>query len=313
MKFVIVSHKQTGGGTIVLHKLTKTLQEFGYDATVFYVREVSDNRGLFLYYQFKYNIKEFIKLLITKVIPNSKFSKRIYQGYIYLPIRGCKRKYMPWVDDDTIVIYPEILRGNPLHAKHVVRWLLFYNRFPGDDTWYAPNDLFVAYREQFNDKKLNPRNHILKIFNFDYELYKRTNYGARKGRCYVIRKGGERCDLPEKFDGPVIDDLCEPEKVKILNQCEKCYLYDTQTFYASIAALCGCIPIVVPEPGKTRKDYVKEDDKICGVAYGDTPEEIEYAIRTRDKVQQRITNMLRDNEPNVLNFVKVCKDYFHLT
>lgn len=313
MKFVIVSHKQTGGGAIVLHKLAKTLQECGYDSTVFYVREVSDNRGLFLYYQFKYNIKEFVKLLITKVLPDSKFSEKIYQGYIYLPVHGCKRKYIPWVDDDTIVIYPEILRGNPLHAKHVVRWLLFYNRFPGDDTWYAPSDLFVAYREQFNDKKLNPRNYILKIFNFDYELYKRTNYGSREGSCYVIRKGSERCDLPGKFDGPVIDNLCEPEKVRILNQCEKCYLYDTQTFYASIAALCGCIPIVVPEPGKTRKDYVKEDDKIFGVAYGDTPEEIEYAIRTRDKVQQRITNMLRDNEPNVLNFVKVCKDYFNLT
>ena len=172
---------------------------------------------------------------------------------------------------------------------------------------------FASIWEQFFNHKLNPDNNLLKIFHFDQALYKRTNYGERQGVCYFIRKGKTRTDLPKKYDGPILDDLPEIEKVKILNQCERCYLYDTQTFYASIAALCGCIPIVVPEPGKTRKDYVKEDDKIFGVAYGDTPEEIEYAIRTRDKVQQRITNMLRDNEPNVLNFVKVCKDYFNLT
>jgi hypothetical protein len=123
----------------------------------------------------------------------------------------------------------------------------------------------------------------------------------------------DRSDLPEKFDGPVIDNLREPEKVKILNQCEKCYLYDTQTFYASIAALCGCIPIVVPEPGKTRSDYVKGDDYIPGVAYGDTPEEIDYAVRTRGAVAQGISEQLYENDKNVSSFVEICKRYFHLT
>lgn len=35
------------------------------------------------------------------------------------------------------------------------------------------------------------------------------------------------------------------------------------------------------EPGKTKKDYVKSEDKVCGVAYGDTEKEILYAIKTR--------------------------------
>ena len=118
--------------------------------------------------------------------------------------------------------------------------------------------------------------------------------------------------MPSHFDGPVIDNLREPDKVKVLNQCERCYLYDTQTFYASIAALCGCIPIVVPEPGKTKEDYVKPDDEVRGVAYGDSPDEIDFALRTRNEVQKRIDKMLAENGPMVDSFIEKCKDYFKL-
>ncbi|WP_278742058.1 hypothetical protein [Mitsuokella jalaludinii] len=313
MKFVIVSPKQTGGGPIVLYKLAKTLQEQGYDASVFNIGGVSDNRIEFYYKQLKYDAKESIKYSLVKLFPKSNFTKRHYQGYAYLPVRGCRKKYLPVVDDDTVVIYPEILRGNPLHAKHVVRWLLYHNRFPNDSTWYSDTDLFVAYREQFNDSQLNPDGNLLKIFSFDRELYKRTNYGERNGVCYFIRKGSKRTDLPKHFDGPVLDLLPETEKVRILNKCEKCYLYDTQTFYASIAALCGCHSIVVPEPGKTRKDYLKKDDHSCGVAYGENREEIEYAIQTQEKVADRIDRMLSSNLENTISFINLCKKCFHLS
>lgn len=313
MKFVIVSGTQTGGGPIVLCKLAQVLQKQGYDTAVFNMGISSDDRKKFYYYYVKYLLREFIKILFIKIFPHSNFAKYHYQGYVYIPVKGIKRRYLPWVDDDTIVVYPEVSSGNPLHAKYVVRWLLYYNRRPNDDTWYSPNDLFVSYREQFFDSKLNPNNNLLKIFHFDQNLYKRTNYGDRKGVCYFIRKGKTRPDLPKKYDGPILDDFPETEKVKILNQCERCYLYDTQTFYASIAALCGCIPIVVPEPGKTKKDYVKDDDYIPGVAYGDTPEEINYAVQTCDAVAQGIADQLHENDANVSNFIETCKQYFHLT
>lgn len=312
MKFVIVSPRQTCGGPIVLYKLAKVLQDLGYDASVFNLGPAADNKKKFYYRYAKFSTKEIIKSVLIKIRPHSNFTKRHYEGYVHIPIRGSKRKYLPWVDDDTIVVYPEIVRGNPLHAKNVVRWLLYYDRYADDDTWYSPEDLFVSYREQFFNSKLNPDNHLLKIFHFDKELYKRTNYGNRNGVCYFIRKGKDRKDLPKQYDGPILDNLSEIEKVNILNKCKICYLYDTQTFYASIAAICGCIPIVVPEPGKSKKDYVTEEDYVCGIAYGDSKDQIEEAIKTRSEVIKGIDNMLNKNKKSAIDFVKLCKTYFKL-
>lgn len=317
MKFVIVCKRQFWGGTIIAHYLCQLLTERGYEAKMFRVpgawrSEINESRWLFPLYCLYQELIDVKGNIQTRLFPDSKYGKRHYTGYVHLPVPGTRRLLYPRVDDETIVVYMDVTKGNPLHAKNVVRWMCYYNRFPNDDTWYSPTDLFFDYRSQFNDPKLNPEGRILHIFHFDKDLYKRTNFGERKGNCYVIRKGAGRADLPTSFDGPIIDDLRETEKVEILNQCERCYLYDTQTFYSSIAALCGCIPIVVLEPGKTKKDYVKPEDKVYGVAYGDTEKEILYAIKTRGDVMKRIDGMLSANEPSVTSFIETCKDYFHL-
>lgn len=119
MKFVIVSTKQSGGGLIVLYRLAKTLEGLGYDASIFNIGKVSDNRFKFIFKQLNYWFNEWMRCSLIKLFPDSAHAKRHYQGYVYFPVKGCKRKLLPIVDDDTIVVYPEIVRENPLHAKHM--------------------------------------------------------------------------------------------------------------------------------------------------------------------------------------------------
>ena len=70
--------------------------------------------------------------------------------------------------------------------------MCYYNRFPNDDTWYSPTDLFFDYCSPFNDPKLNPEGRILCIFHFDEDLYKRTNFGERKLLCDTKRSRARR-------------------------------------------------------------------------------------------------------------------------
>jgi len=58
-----------------------------------------------------------------KALKDDKFT-----GYVNLTIKGCKRKLLPCVSKNTIVIYPESVYGNFLKAKNVVRYRkLIYN------------------------------------------------------------------------------------------------------------------------------------------------------------------------------------------
>ena len=95
-----------------------------------------------------------------------------------------------------------------------------------------------------------------------------------------------------------------------MNECEFCYIYDTQTFYSSIASICGCKSIVVPEPGKNKNDYRGTDDRLpYGVAYGNSKEELEWAESTRKDLRSRL-NYDETNRKNAQLFIKYINDYF---
>lgn len=301
---VIVSPWAERGGSLVLFLLSAILAQKGFNSKIYLIKGLPQSQSLFSeFIFFKKNFFFLLKILLKKFLIKIGFSLNFYE-----PIK-CSIKWFPFVSKRTIVVYPELIYGNPLHAKKIVRWFLFHNRYPNDPNAYGKNELVFAYREFFNDFTYNPTCRLLNIRYFDSNLYKQTNFGERQGNCYIIRKGKNREDLPKVFDGPVIDDLSEKEKVDVLNHCKYCFDYDTQTFYATIACVCGCIPIVVMEPGKTKSDYMGSGDKDWGKAYGNTQEQIEYAQKTR---QQRL-DMLDFNKKNDMNvnyFIQEIKNFW---
>lgn len=316
MKFVILSPRQDGGGAIVLHCLCRQLQDLGIDAKIFYFSGEScqqkQSRINFLIHWLMFCVKDIIKFFIYHISKTGVIGSKIYfKDYFYEPVKNCKRKYLPFVSNDTIVVYPDIIYGNVLKAKNVVRWLLYFNRFSGDNEAYGKCDLFFCYREIFNDYKLNPECRTVCLQNFDFDLYKQTNFNERKDCCYIVRKGSNRADLPKKFNGPVIDNWTEEDKVKAFNKYKTCYFYDTQTFYSLIAAVCGCMPVVVLEPGKLKSDYLSKGEHPAGIAYGESDEEIEYAKKTRKDCINYLKTFDDTNKKSVNNFIDICKKYFN--
>lgn len=313
LKFLICSPRQVGGGPIVLHALCQKLQSMGYDARVFipYWPMFSGNKPRFLFC-----LIYFIGLMVeeSKALIKHLLGKKILfllhkcsDGVLYYPVKGCRRQWLPFVDDNTVVVYPEIVRGNPLKAKHVVRWLLFYYKFLDDSQAYSKTDVFIAYREQFDCSKVNPNGNLVQVTFFDSGLYRQTNFGRRSGCCYIIRKGKNRPDLPKTFDGPVIDLWPDEKKVEAFNSYKICYFYDTQTFYTSIAAVCGCIPVVVMEKGCTVDSYRKGADCRAGVAYGE--DDIPRALATRDELLKQL-DFNESNTQAVKNFLRIVRQHF---
>jgi hypothetical protein len=318
INFIIVAPLQGTGGSICLHYLCKLLNDSGYNAKVFLNSDSFDckekyvNKLSFFFNNLIYIVKFLIKKILYTLFRTQKsYIYKYTAGVYYTPVSNIKIKCFPFFNKNrTIVIYPEVVYGNFLNAKYVVRWFLYYNRYANEPDAFGKNDLFFSYREVFNDDRLNPLRRILYLSYFNLNLYKQTNFGVRNGNCYVIRKGRGRLDLPTTFDGPILDNCSEFEIVKILNECKYCVLYDMQTAYAPIAALCGCIPIQIPEQGKTRKDYCGSDDASYGIAYGKTEDEINWALKTRDKLIERYKQMNINDLKKIDRFISVCMEHF---
>lgn len=304
MNFVIVTTRSHSGGNVVLRELCQLLIRNGHKAKIIagYTFDDLYKPTSFLELVFK-RFYGFLRSMIKKVQISLGLKENLFAN------QKCPHKILPIVDKNTVVIYPEGVYGNPLRAKKVVRWFLYHNRHPDDPNAYGKDDLFFSFRQIFNDYNLNPTCRLFTLSHFDSELYKQTNFGERSGCCYILRKGKNRKDLPKEFDGPIIDDLPEKEKVAILNKCKYCYDYDTQTFYTTIAVVCGCIPIVVMEEGKTKKDYLGNGDCDFGRAFGDSPEEIERAVRTRNE-RLKMLDFSEKNEKNIEYFIKEVSEHF---
>ena len=130
-KFIIVSLRQGVGGGIALHKLCSLLSQRGYDARIFLYKGAGvDYNNMFKFWlqYWVWTFYDFFMIFQSFVFKGAFISKRKYEYYVNPSVKGCKRKIMPFYDrDNTIVVYPEIVQGNFLKAKNVIRWLLNKN------------------------------------------------------------------------------------------------------------------------------------------------------------------------------------------
>ena len=316
-KIIIFNRFKYFGGTLVLSCLCKTLRELGYDAKLYMCTDIPFSEAdvqSFKRKNFKRVIKYKIKHVLNKYfsfIPYIKKLQNSIDDVSSVDMDGLSFHKNPSIDiNNSIVIYPEVTYGNPLNAKFVVRWLMYFYPYSKSSDAYSTNDLFIAFREYFNDIDLNPNKLIITLNYFDSKLYRQYNFGQRKDKCYILRKGRKRKDLPKHFDGPVFDDIMsQHELVKMFNEYRYCYSYDTQTFYTAIAAVCGCIPIVVMEPGKCESDYLGPGEKHLGRAYGDSVEQIEYAKKTRDDLIKKL-DYSAWNRVNAQALIELLEDKF---
>lgn len=315
-RIIIVRPYHNYGGPLVLSVMCKLLMEHGYDARLFYVNELpkKDTKYLFFWIRWSwFTIVSLIKRLLCRLFKGYSFlSSSRFRHFAYVPVKGCKVQYSPFYDrENTIVVYPEMVYGNFLRAKNVVRYLLFFNRFQGDPHSFGIDDLIICYDQSYNDWSLCPSCNEIQLHYFDKDTYRQYNYGEREGRCYIIRKGRNRIDLPQSFDGEIIDnEMLEEDIVRIFNDNKYCYAYDLYTYYSIIASVCGCISIKVMEPGKCKSDYIQDLNKSpYGIAFGDSPEEIEWAVNTRHLLLESL-DYDKSNERAIMKFIDLLNKHF---
>jgi hypothetical protein len=298
-KFIIItpSFNENVGGVIALHLLCHRLNVNGIKAFIFDINQPIFKDSFFFinwWRKKKYHRKRakgFFKHNSEWETPEiSKISNIDKQEFIF--------------------IYPEIIQGNPLKAKKIVRWFLYNPRY---DVYYDEGGKCL---DVFYSNAWIPKNHrstnLLRVTWFQsiylkFQSDKQFNQ-ARNGICYQIRKNDSNSKLKLPSNAVNIDGLDHLSISRIFESHEFFYSYDLYSMYSAYASLCGCKSIVLPKEDMTKEIWYPNEEDRYGLAYGD--DQIEWSIQTRPLLIKRIKGKVEEEHKQLINFVNDCNKFF---
>ncbi len=306
MKFIIFApgYDPDIGGVIVLHKLCHVLNSLGYECKLYpYYNSDLIDKGNFVK-PILSATKSLIKSLIRKYKTNPSFDTPLFK----------QRKNS--ISDEYVVIYPEIVHGNPLGAKNVVRWLLHKPGFHTGNVYYGSGELYFDFNSFAGDfcfpgSKVSENR--LFITHMPIEIYNLKDVLSpedREGTAYCLRKGKDKPIRHDLENSVLIDNKSHHEIAEIFKRVKTFISYDSHTAYSVFAALCGADVIVVPDEGVSKEQWYPEESQRYGLAYGFSSDEIAWARDTRGKLLDEILKKEHEISHVVSRFVNEVEHYF---
>ena len=277
------SYNPNSGGTIFLHELVNALNKRGRRASLWPMKRVYDP-GL------RVKLKEL-------------FVKPQYHTAPGLDTPLASRSDL---SDDTVVVYPELVLGNPLGARHVARWLLYTpgKRHAFD---FGADEMFFRVDEFADLPEITGGAQDLFMWKVN-RTYRNEERPDRDGACFIVRKWGDGPRHPITDGAIQIDGKSHEEINEIFNRCETFYSYDDATMYSQYAAVCGCTSVVLPSGDGSRDDMLANHMLgRYGIAYGLGDDKIAHAKATRHKVLDLLLEREKAAERTVDAFIETTR------
>ena len=163
--------------------------------------------------------------------------------------------------DDTVVVYPEIVSGNPLGAQRVVRYALNYPGVFGGDTEYSRDDMVFVYYPPLLARVSAAagvpvgENRVLTIPEIDPTHIYPDPSVAKDVDCVFVYKGRH---VRDQYRLPNEDQLVSIEANTpsmrhlgdLLRRTRRLYCYDHMSTLVPEAIICGCEVLLVEPDGR---------------------------------------------------------------
>ena len=254
-------------------------------------------------------VLHYIAKIINEYNPSKYYAKLfIFNNLRYKNIFCNNFASIDEINDNTVVIYPEIITGNPLNCKNVVRWILLALgiEMPIDHhkNWGETDLIYYWEPEDFTLNKLT--------CHYINPIFFNNNYNRTK-TCYIVKKGKmihSNINYYHDKKSVNIENMNLAEISNIFNQSKYFYSYDPKTMYIIYALICGCIPIIYPLKDVSKEEYFKttilyKNGIIYnkGIAYGNSEEELIYAENTLNEGINELNLIFKDEKKTVYNFL----------
>lgn len=207
-----------------------------------------------------------------------------------------------------IVIYPEVVSGNPLGADLVVRWILYFPGVLSRTPRFGPNDLFFHWSRDYmrSFPSISSGNLRLGLILLPYYRTGKQAINRNERPLLLLRKGRKR-NITWKIPDALIIDGLNHEKIRELFCTHKrLYSYDAYTAFLTYAVICGCLPIVIPDDDIIEDEWLSNEPDRYGIAYGE--ENIDFAIQTRGKMLENLDNEEKRISKEIDEFIHKIRD-----
>lgn len=281
-------YSENSGGSICVHHLADILASLGYTT---YIAPLLTEINILSLKKFKSAVMHTFYLHLYKIKKVKSFPANKAKIINVLEAKSLVKK-------GAICIYTDTVLGNPYQAKKIVRWLLHYPMFFHKQVCWNQGEIVIRFNDNIPKQNLSGiifLDQLLKIVKYPIDLYLSKISKDRSGSAYLIRKGIGK-DIIHPPNSICIDGLSHHEIATILGKVQYFYSYDLYTAYSSLAAISGCVSIVVPDENVSILDWYPSIEDRYGISYG--IENIKWAIETQSLVLKKLK---KDEEININN------------
>jgi hypothetical protein len=228
-KFIVCTppYRHDSAGVVVLHELCDALYRLGFESYILFMDYLN---GKWNFHHPESPTSGFNSALLRNTI-SSKDQDIIINGIL----------------DTGICIYPEIVPGNPLQAKHVARYFLYYDgAITGVKSDHKESEFLIAFHPNF----INQSNAVLFKFVFSEHSHDRDaprfeersldltffGKGNKYTDCFLIR---DSVELPRNWP------KSKSELGTLLRRTRYLYTWDNDSSICVDAILCGARPVIL--------------------------------------------------------------------
>ncbi len=171
-----------------------------------------------------------------------------------------------------IVIYPEVIRGNPWDAKRVVRYILNRPGLLGGDREYASTETLFCYSGLWR-QFVPSDDRILTVPVIETEIFNCTGNEKRSGGVFWVGRRGQHLPRIPETESLVEITYSWPtsgeEIAELFRKATVFYSYSDYTGLISEARLCGCLVVIVGSKNYVWEDYCRGVGGAAGLACWD--------------------------------------------
>lgn len=282
---------EKSAGLKVLHLLCHTLNNCGQEAYLVHVQGSGVN-GQFIFSSLETNPQ-----FRTPVLNEEIYSKHKYDGL------------------RPIVVYPEVIDGNPLHAEHVVRYILNKPGVMQGNVKYTETEQFFLYDIAFEIPGVDSRN-LLTLPSVDDRIFKQTEGKTFDERELVLVYTGRFKEAKEHY--PEIYDIAveithdwpesKEELARLFNMAKVVFVFGFTAIDAE-ARLCGCVVVRLASP--YFPDYNKNISKMeIGISYGWDEILLEEAINSVHKIRNQYQQSKMEYFKQLKKFINITQNRY---